>query len=181
MPTGYGTAAGVSFIGLYVADTAQQQAYSRAAVSGSGIALNNLNTGARQGLIQLTSSDGITFDMPYFYATYLADSGTMQLHIVGSRGGNVVAEAVEDLQGGATARLVDMSTFAGLDELRITPIPLALPFGMDNAAVLSNPAPPPSPPPGPAPRCDRRLCVTSMWPGQLSFQHVLAWRRAPWR
>ena len=133
-------------------------------MSGSVIAVN---TGGRLGAILLTSSDGITFDMPYFYATNLAESGVMQLYIVGSRGGDVVAEATEDLQPNATARLVDMSTFAGLDELRITPsnadasVVDALLFGIDNAAVLSNPAPPPSPPPGPPPRCDCRLCVMS--------------------
>lgn len=157
MPTGYSTAAGVSFAGLSAADTAQQQDYSRAAVSGSGFAVNT------EGTVQLTSSDGITFDVPYFYATNLG-SYTMQLHIVGSRGGDVVADALEDLQAGASPRLVDMSTFAGLDSLTITPSSARAGsslFGIDNAAVLSNPAPPPSPPPGPPPRCDCRLCMMS--------------------
>ena len=176
MPTGYGTAAGVSFAGLFGADALQHN-YSRAVVSGSGIAVN---TGG--GALNLTSSDGITFDMPYFYATNLADSGTIQLHFAGSRGGGGVMTATEDLQANATARLLDVSMLAGLDSLTITPTNAASTaagatlFGIDNAAVLSNPAPPPSPPP----RCDCCLCVTSTRPSHMSHLPTLTQRRAPW-
>ena len=153
VPAGYAGAAGITFSSLVAADTSRHAAYAAAAVSPPGIAIN---AGGKP--VTLASSDGVTFDMLYMYAASLTGSA-VQLHMVGSRGDQAVATADARLLPGAKPLLVALPAFSGMDTLVITPSSAnsstasaaTTLFGIDNAALLANAAPPPLPPPSPPP------------------------------